>query len=142
MIADIENNFENFIAALDIDSYAKTQLQILFSELIAMDEDDSITSDDIFDKVVIFETKVLNNTITIPSNSKETVLACTSTLRHSLSFWYDELVETRAAWWKWVVIGLSDAAGLAGGIALGGGTGAISAGVACSSLANTLLNLN
>jgi len=137
LIEDMENNYENFIAALNIDSHTKAQLQNLFSELIVMAENDAITPDDIFDKVVVFETKVLNNTISIPSNSKEPVLACTSTLRHSLSFWNDELVEieTRSGrkWWKWVVVGLADAVGAISGAATGGAI--VQGAVACSAVA-------
>lgn len=140
MLDDIDNNFENFIASLELDAYTKEQLQNLANELLAMEEDESITPNDVFDKVVAFEGRVLNNNILIRIDDREPTLAYTSTLRHSLSFWADEMdldinmdapiVIQRMSFWKWVVAGLADAGGAIGGTILGGpGLGAFVGGV-------------
>jgi len=137
LMEDMENNYENFIEALGLDAYTKEQLHYLFRTVIAMAEYEDITADDVFDEVVAFETKVLNNTIPIPINDREYVLSGTSTLRYSLSFWADEMDMSAATrgkkWWQWLIIGAADALGY---FAPGGG---IMAAVGASTLANTLI---
>jgi len=149
VMEDVENNYENFIAALDLDSYTKEQLQSLFKNVITMSEDENVTEDDIFNEIVIFETNVLRNIISIPSDELEIILAGTSTFRHSLSFWADEmniqsydkkasdsevLALAKKKWWKWLVVAGADVVGALGGAACGPG-GAVLGGAAASALA-------
>jgi hypothetical protein len=121
LIGDAENSYANFIDTLNFDSETKQQLQILFNDVISMSENKNLTVDDVLDAVIEFENKVLNNVITIPANDREAFLGSTSTLRHSLAFWYDEMdmdegngddeMELRGNWWRWAIVGAADAAG-------------------------------
>jgi len=135
LMEDVENNYENFIAALDLDSDTKEQLQSLFENVIAMAEDENVTEDDIFNEILIFETQVLENILIIPSDEIETILVGTSTFRHSLSFWADEMnIQSfdkkapntevnelaKKKWWKWIGVALADVGGALAGTATGG----------------------
>jgi len=149
---DIENNFVNFVNSLDLDSYTREQVQTLFSDIFIMSRKEEVTFSDIFDKIVEFETKVLDNTISILSNERESVLGGTSTLRHSLSFWLEELdineleineelndlLVLYGKKWPLIVIGGVDALGAILGGIFGGGIGA-GAGGMCASVAATVV---
>lgn len=153
LMDDMKNNFENFINSLDFDTNTVVEVQNLFSEIFVMSKNEEVTFSDIFDKIVGFETKVLDNTIAIQSNEREAVLGGTSTLRHSLSFWLEELDMNElyineefndlfllyGKTWPLFVIGGCDALGAVIGGIFGGGVGAGAGGVGASFVATVVL---
>jgi len=93
IVDDMENNFSNLIESLSLTSDTKEHLKILFNDVIEMDETDELFYENAYDRLVDFETKVLNNIISIPINEREVVLGSTSTFRYSLAFWIEEIDE-------------------------------------------------
>ncbi|MDR2926985.1 MAG: hypothetical protein LBV41_02100 [Cytophagaceae bacterium] len=150
LIDDMENNYVNFIAALNLDTYTKNQLQILTQELIAMSKFEDLEYDDVHSKIVEFETNVLNHIITISDNDMEDILACTSTMRHSLSFWTNEkglfhndnsVNPEKWRWYHYIIVAAADAFGAT--VACESGPAfAVGLGVACSGIAAAIIDDN
>ena len=157
---DLDNNFENFIVSLNLDSHTKSELDAFFRNIVSMSEYQDLTYNDVYNEIISFENKVINQTVLVPIQEREVVLAGTSTLRHSLAFWEEELqIEStpylctsnskyngfriqqaaRKKWWHWVIIGVADALGGIAGGSLGGGGAIVSGAVGASRLANTLI---
>ncbi|MDR2909802.1 MAG: hypothetical protein LBV47_00325 [Bacteroidales bacterium] len=149
LIDDMKNNYVNFIESLNVDFYTKRQLQFFFHDIIAMSEIEGLTYNDVSNKIIEFEDKILNNIIAIPSNEREVVLAGTSTMRYSLNFWAEEMdlidPETgtlRRGGWKWWHYGIVVAADALGAMAGCGSVGGVVLfGVGYSGLAAAIINI-
>lgn len=146
LLADCDNNLVNFISSLSISSESKEKLTEIFSFVLESADDPDVTHEKLNFKIVEFENnylEIMNSEGELDENDNLTVLAGTSTLRHSLSYWEPIMIDESAAtrgrkWWQWVIIAVADAGGALAG-ASGGPATAVSCGVSASSFANTLM---
>lgn len=133
---DKNGSFFNLIDKLHYNDKEKYLIKTSFSELKKFKKSD-------YDKIQKFVANFENDVLKKYKNQKEikNFLGTVSTLRYSLFFWnnYSNNVQMKLKWWKWLVVVAVDA----GGFCLGGGTtagaAAVSAGVAASSLAHTMI---
>lgn len=141
MLEDMDNNLDNFINELELTPAAKAEFKGFVTSFLAApyDSDPDKAYSMMYNKVVSFENTLLSQQTAISSMDQMALLSGSSTLRHSLAYWSDtygqeELASSSAApkrkWWKWLIIGLSDAAGATGGAIAGTALGGVGGGIA------------
>lgn len=137
VLADSTNLYANVIKNSNLTTATKEKIHDLFGILKNSLSEQNLTYKDVKDKIVNFENDILFSNL--KDSEKDEVLKISSVARHSLYFWNHQLggsknssVSSKRRWWKWLVVGIADAAGATSGALVGSptGIGAVAGGIA------------
>lgn len=137
ILDDSDNNYATILNNPNLNPVVRNQMSSFIKLLIDFEATGNNDYADLKEKIVYFETSIINNT-SINDKDKAAILYVTSIGRHSAYFWNTIYLDALAngytpfsimgkkPWWKWVAVGLAD---VAGGISGGAAAGAVSGGV-------------